>query len=248
MEKKSRKKDEGQGARAQVLLPIVGLLATMRGALMDLVINGGLAVLAALLEQEREVLCGPRYRHLAGRTASRNGYAPGELVLGGRRVSVKRPRARAVGSGEEVALPSWEHLAKEDPLTARAVEQMLVGVSTRKYKRSLEAMPAGVEERGTSRSAVSRRFVAATEEELTKHWNSSLMNLPLAALMVDGIVCGEHTILAAIGIDEKGNKHALGLVEGATESASACTIVDSRTILRIMKGEQPCLQPETTNH
>jgi transposase-like protein len=206
------------------------------------------AVLAALLEQEREVLCGPRYRHLAGRTASRNGYAPGELVLGGRRVSVKRPRARAVGSGEEVALPSWEHLAKEDPLTARAVEQMLVGVSTRKYKRSLEAMPAGVEERGTSRSAVSRRFVAATEEELTKHWNSSLMNLPLAALMVDGIVCGEHTILAAIGIDEKGNKHALGLVEGATESASACTIVDSRTILRIMKGEQPCLQPETTNH
>jgi len=223
MEKKSSKRDDGQGSRAQLVLPIAGLLATVKGALMDWVINGGLAVLAALLEQEREALCGPRYRHLAGRTATRSGYAPGELVLGGRRVSVKRPRVRAAGGGEEIALPSWEQFADEDPLTMRAVEQMLVGVSTRKYKRSLEAMPAEVNERGTSKSAVSRRFVAATEEELSKRWSGSLASLCLAALMIDGIVCGEHTIIVAIGIDEKGNKHALGLVEGATENASSCT-------------------------
>jgi len=223
MEKKSRKKDEGQGARAQLLLPIVGLMATVKGALMDWVINGGLAVLAALLEQEREALCGARYRHLPERTATRHGYAPAELVLGGRRVSVKRPRVRAVDTGDELALPSWEQFANEDPLTARALEQMVLGVSTRKYKRSLEAMPAEVEERGTSKSAVSRRFVAATGQELRRHWNGSLASLHLAALMIDGIVCGEHTILVAIGIDEKGNKHALGLVEGATENASACT-------------------------
>lgn len=223
MEKKSRKKDEGQGARAQMLLPLAGLLVTVKGALMDLVIHGGLAVLAALLEQEREALCGPRYRHQPERKASRGGYAPGELVLGGRRVSIKRPRARAADGGEELKLPSWEAFANEDPLTERAVEQMLLGVSTRKYKRSLEAMPSPVQERGTSKSAVSRRFVAATEEELEKHWTTSLSKMTVAALMIDGIVCGEHTILVALGSDEKGNKHVLGLTEGATENASACT-------------------------
>lgn len=223
MEKKSRKKGEAQGARAQLLMPIAGLMTTVKGALMDWVINGGLAALAMLLEQEREALCGPRYRHLPERTATRAGYAPAELVLGGRRVSVKRPRVRGIDSDEEIALPSWEQFANEDPLTDRAVEQMLVGVSTRKFKRSLEAMPEGVEERGTSKSAVSRRFVAATEQELAEHWSGSLTNLRLVALMIDGIACGEHIILVAIGIDEKGNKHPLGLAEGATENASACT-------------------------
>lgn len=223
VDKKSKKKVEGQGLNAQMLVPIVGLMAAVKGALMDWVINGGLAVVAALLEQEREALCGPRYRHLPNRTATRGGYAPAEAVLGGRRVSLKRPRAHDVATGEELALPSWEQLANEDPLTARAVEQMLIGVSTRKYKRSLETLPAAVEERGTSKSAVSRRFVAATEAELTKHWTASLKETSLAVLMIDGLVCGEHTILVAIGIDEKGNKRVLGLTEGATENSSACT-------------------------
>ena len=223
VEKKSKKKVEGQGLNAQMLVPIVGLMAAVKGALLDWVINGGLAVVAALLEQEREALCGPRYRHLPNRTATRSGYAPAEAVLGGRRVSLKRPRVRDVDTGEELALPSWEHLANEDPLTARAVEQMLIGVSTRKYKRSLETLPSAAEERGTSKSAVSRRFVAATEQELTKHWSASLKGAALAVMMIDGLVCGEHTILVAIGIDEKGNKRVLGLTEGVTENASACT-------------------------
>jgi hypothetical protein len=60
------------------------------------------------------------------------GHVPGELVLGGRRVSVKRPRART-RANEEVVLPSWARFSSEDPLTERAVEQMVVGVSTRKY-------------------------------------------------------------------------------------------------------------------
>lgn len=44
-----------------------------------------------------------------------------ELMLGGRRVAVKRPRARST-DGEEVALPSWEKLSSGDPLDERAVE------------------------------------------------------------------------------------------------------------------------------
>ena len=65
------------------------------------------------------------------------GYANGEVVLGGRRVSVKRPRVRS-SAGQEIPLPSWEKFAAENPLNARAVEQMVIGVATRKYARSLE--------------------------------------------------------------------------------------------------------------
>jgi transposase-like protein len=222
VDKKSKKKDEGQGARAQMLLPLLGLLVTLKGDLLELVVRSGLQVLGALLEQERTLLCGPRYRHQPERRAERAGYAKGELPLGGRRVSIARPRVRGV-DGAEVPLPSWEELSKTDPLTERAVEQMLIGVATRKYDRSLEPLPDEVNSRGTSRSAVSRRFVNATAEKLSAEWSESVAGLRLSVLMIDGIVCGEHTVLVVIGIDEKGNKHVLGLAEGATENASACT-------------------------
>jgi len=231
VDKKTKKKDEGQGARAQMLLPVLGLLVTLKGDLLDLVVRSGLQVLGALLEQERTLLCGPRYQHQPERRAQRSGYAKAELPLGGRRVSIARPRVRDV-DGEEVRLPSWEQFAKDDPLTERAVEQMLIGVATRKYARSLEPLPEEVNGRGTSKSAVSRRFVEATAEKLSVEWSRSLTELSLSALMIDGIVCGEHTVLVTIGIDEKGNKHVLGLAEGAAENASACTRLLTNLVTR----------------
>jgi transposase-like protein len=229
MEKTRKKKAESQGV-PQALLPILGLLVTVKTSLLDLVLSSGLKMLGVLLEQEREELCGARYRHDPARKVTRAGYADAELVLGGRLVSVKRPRARTTegkskggkSKSKEVPLPSWEKFAEEDPLTARAVEQMVLGVATRKYGRSLEPMPPGVKTRGTSKSAVSRRFVEATTEGLETWLKRKLSDLSLAALMLDGIVCGEHTALIALGIDEQGSKHVLGVWEGATENAAAC--------------------------
>jgi putative transposase len=247
VEKTRKKKAESKGA-AQMLLPLLGLMATIKGALFELVLGSGLGVLQALLEQEREQLCGARYRHDPTRKASRAGYADeAELVLGGRRVAVKRPRVRS-SDGKEVPLPSWERFAAEDPLNARAVEQMLLGVATRKYGRSLEPLPPGTKSRGTSKSAVSRRFVEETAKNLKDWLSRTLSELSLAVLMLDGLVCGEHTVLVALGIDEKGSKHVLGLWEGATENATACTgllsnLVDrgldtKRTMLVVIDGSK----------
>src|SRR5512133_2912225 len=105
--KNTRKKKVESQEVAQVLLPILGILATVKGALYELVVSSGMGVLLAVLEQEREKLCGVRYQHDAGRAASRAGYADGEVVLGGRRVSVKRPRVRS-SEGKEIPLPSRE--------------------------------------------------------------------------------------------------------------------------------------------
>jgi putative transposase len=200
----------------------LGLQNLVRGHLRDFVISAGTTALAALLEQERTQLVGARYAHLPERNARRAGTAPGELVMGGRRVQVRRPRARTL-DGQELQLPSWAAFGADDPLHERAVEQMLVGVSTRRYGRSLEPLPAGLPSRGTSRSAVSRRFVAATERQMSEWLGRDLSPLELGVLMIDGIHIEEHVMLIALGVDADGKKHVLGVREGATENAAACT-------------------------
>ena len=145
-------------------LPLVELLVDTKAKLFELMVRSGLRVLDAMLEEDRTTLCGPRYAHQSERAASRAGSVPNELVLGGRKVAIPRPRVRA--AGREVPLPTFQTLAQEDPLNRRVVEQMLVGVATRQYARSLEPVPADVVSRGTSKSSVSRRFVAKTTAQL----------------------------------------------------------------------------------
>jgi hypothetical protein len=97
---------------------------------------------------------------------------------------VRRPRVRRA-DGREVSLETWERFAEADPLTPRAVEQMVLGVSTRNYARSIESAPPHVPTRGTSKSAVSRRFVAATREKLSEMMSRDLSGLAICATMID---------------------------------------------------------------
>ncbi|CAN5833188.1 hypothetical protein BH11MYX2_BH11MYX2_24550 [soil metagenome] len=218
-------KNTARKKKLKELEPVVQLTLAdvIRADLREFVIAACTAAIGAVLERERTQLVGPRYAHLPGRAAHRSGSAPGELVLGGRRVQVRRPRARTL-AGREVELPSWLAFAAEDPLHERAVEQMLVGVSTRSYARSLEPVPDELVTRGTSRSAVSRRFVAATEKQMAEWLGRDLSAIDLVVLMIDGVYVGDdHVMLVALGFDAQGNKHVLGVREGATENAASCT-------------------------
>ena len=201
-------------------LPLVEVLVDTKTALFELMMQSGLQVLDALLEEDRTALCGPRYAHHAARHASRAGTVPSEVVLGGRKVAMQRPRVRA--EGREVPLPTFQAVAQADPLNRRVVEQMLVGVATRHYARSLESVPAGVVSRGTSKSSVSRRFVAKTTAQLRAWQSAPLDGLDLVALLLDGVHVGEPCLVVALGIAADGQKHALGLWEGATENTAVC--------------------------
>ena len=201
-------------------LPLVDLLVDTRTELIELAVASGLKVLTTMLEEDRTAICGPRYQHQADRRASRTGTVPSEVVLGGRKVALNRPRVRA--NGAEVPLPTFQLMASEDPLNRRVVEQMLLGVATRRYARSLEPLPATMVTRGTSKSAVSRRFVAKTAAQLDAWRSTALDALDLVALLIDGVHVGEHCIVVALGIDYTGAKHALGLWDGSTENATVC--------------------------
>ena len=201
-------------------LPLVDLLVDTRAELMELAVMSGLKVLTTMLEEDRTAICGPRYQHRAERHASRAGTVPSEVVLGGRKVAIRRPRVRE--DGTEVALPTFQAFADSDPLNRRVVEQMLVGVATRQYARSLEPVPAPVLSRGTSKSAVSRRFVVKTRAQLEAWQSQPLDGLDLVGLVLDGVHVGEHCLVVALGIAADGQKHALGLWEGSTENATLC--------------------------
>ena len=201
-------------------LPLVDILIDTQAELQELVVASGLKVLEAMLEEDRAAVCGPRYAHQPARQAYRTGHTPSQVVLGGRKVAIRRPRARR--AGEEVPLPTARAFANADPLNRRVVDQMLIGVATRQYARSLEPLGADVTTRGTSKSAVSRRFVAQTQAQLDAWRATPLDALDLVGLLIDGVHVGGHCIVVALGIDKMGAKHPLGLWEGATENATVC--------------------------
>ena len=201
-------------------LPLIDLLVDTRSELMELAVSSGLKVLTTMLEEDRTALCGPRYQHQPERHASRAGTVSSEVILGGRKVAIRRPRVRR--GDVEMPLPTFQVMAGNDPLNRRIVEQMLVGVATRQYARSLEPLPATIVTRGTSKSAVSRRFVAKTRAQLEAWQSQPLDGLDLVGLLLDGVHVGEHCLIVALGLAADGEKHALGLWEGSTENATLC--------------------------
>jgi transposase-like protein len=212
----------------------------VREALFDTVMVSGLEFVGEVLEEERTALCGPRYRHDSQRQALRAGTMTSSLSLGGRRVEVERPRARSV-DGRELSLPSWGAWSARDPLEQRAIEQMLVGVSTRRYARSLEPLPSELRARGIGKSVVSERFVIGTARRLAALLQRQLSGLQLIAVMIDGVRFAEHVVLAAIGIDTGGKKHVLGLREGATENVASCKALLADLIERGLPTERTLL-------
>jgi len=172
--------------------------------------------MAQLMEADVAAVCGPKGKHDPDRTATRHGTEVGSVTLGGRRVPIARPRVRATDGTGEVPVPAYEVFNGTELLGRMALERMLAGVSTRRYPVALERVGAAVEDRArsTSRSAVSRRFVAMTEHALADLLAKDLTNLDLVALMIDGVYFAEHLCVVALGIDLDGTKHPLGLVEG----------------------------------
>ncbi len=93
------------------------------------------------------------------------------------------------------------------------------GVRLPTYERSLEPVGDDVPTRGTSPAAVSRRFVQAKLAQLRSR---DLRTLGILAVFSDGIAIAGRTLVVALGVDGKAEKHVLGLAEGTTENAAVC--------------------------
>jgi transposase-like protein len=204
----------------------------MHEGLLALAVGAGLQVMQALMEADVSTLAGAKGKHNMVRMAVRHGRERGSVTLGGRRVPITRPRVRAADGSGEVAIASYELFSSTELLGKMALERMLAGLSTRRYPVGLEPVGGQVDEKSsaTSKSAVSRRFVAMTETALAELLSRDLSGLDLVALMIDGVHFAESCCVVALGIDIEGTKHPLALVEGSTENATLVSglLVDLR--------------------
>ena len=219
------------------------LVGAAKEGLLALSVGVGLGVLEELMAEEVEEVCGPRGRHDPDRVAYRHGSDEGEVTLGGRRVPVSRPRMRAKDGESEVPVGTYEHFASRDQLTAVVMERMLAGVSTRRYRRVQEPVGDAVEQtaRSTSKSAVSRSFVARTKEALIELMSRRLDDVRLAVLMIDGVGLKDHTCVVALGVTTDGIKIPLGLWEGSTENKTVTSELLSNLVHRGLDTEQGVL-------
>jgi putative transposase len=172
-----------------------------------LCLASGIEALGDMMDHDAQAICGPRHARGHDRRAHRWGKTKGKIGFHGGKVAIERPRLRDF-EGKEQALPSWEAAVAEDWLGKWAMNQMLINVPA----------PAGA---GLTKSAVSRRFVALSAARMKEWMASDLSGLDLLVIQIDGIHMDDDLILvAAIGVDAKGDKHPLGLIEGATENAA----------------------------
>ncbi len=139
------------------------------------------------------------------------------MQLADRKVKVKRPRLRHKTEGE-VKVPAYEMLRQDRGLGQHLLGALLRGISTREYQ---EVLPQMAETVGVSRSAISRKAVEASVEQLQQLQERRWDNVELLVIYIDGQRFAEHHIISAVGVDAAGRKHILGIEPGATENSAA---------------------------
>ena len=219
------------------------LVSSAKEGLLALSVGVGLGVLSELLEEEVDEVVGPKGKHNPERSALRHGHESGEVTLGGRRVQAARPRVRSADGEKELPLATYRHFADRDPLSRVVLEQMLAGVSTRRFERTREPVGSELEAaaRSTSHSAVSREFVARTRENLIGLMSRRLDDVRLAVLMLDGIELKSRCCVVALGITTDGVKVPLGLWDGSTENATVARELLSNLVARGLDAGQGVL-------
>ena len=80
----------------EVQVAVGDLAGSKRERLLALSVSVGMRVMSELIEEEFAAICGAKGKHDPERGASRHGGRQASVVLGGRRVRARRPRARTV--------------------------------------------------------------------------------------------------------------------------------------------------------
>lgn len=198
-----------------------GLKDEIHNSLLEKVISLGLESYLEIIESEITEICGERYKHITGREFTRWSLKETPVILGGRKIQVSHSRIRNIKDRQEKGIESIISYKDKELLSKRQMEQMIIGVSTRKYKRSLETTIDSMKPYSDSKSTVSRNFIAKTQEKL-EAWRNEPIKESYPFLMIDGIVYAKTTVLIALGIDKKGDKKVLGAWEGSTENSRVC--------------------------
>jgi transposase-like protein len=205
-------------ANGQALLPMVELIEQSRLAVDDLIEVAGRVVIETVLQMSVENLTGPPHPGKRAGQAVRYGSQAGTVFLSNRKLKVERPRLRhkGVGQGGELEIPAYQAMRDDSALGERMLSILMKGVSTRNYEGVIGEM---ADSAGVSKSSVSRRFIEAGKAELARLLERRFDGKDILIVYLDGQEFGGHHVITAVGVDDQGFKHVLGLYAGATENA-----------------------------
>jgi putative transposase len=226
------------GLSLEATVALADMASAIKEGLLGLCADAGLMVLAQMLEAEMTDRVGPKHAKLAGREANWHGSTTGAVVLGGRTLSVKRPRGRTV-EGSEIELDTWRVFSSKDLLDSLTVERMLAGVATRRHA-DVEAPLSGevdARSKATGRSSVSRRWKRATEAALGELMARDLSDVEVAVVMIDGIIVAGQCCVVALVICADGTKVPVGLWLGDTENKTVVTALLADLVARGLNAE-----------
>ena len=212
----------------QALLPMLELLEGAKASIDELMHDAAVGLVEQLLVLSAQELAGAKRRGREDGSVLWHGAQQGVVALAERQLQVQRPRLRDK-SGHEVHVPAYERLRDDAGMGARVRDILVAGVSTRRYEQVLPEAAGTV---GVSKSSVSRHFVAASAAQLATLNERSLAELAVLVIYIDGIVVNGHHIIAAIAVDDAGDKHMLGLALGASENAQVVKDLLRRLIER----------------
>jgi putative transposase len=198
----------------------------------------GLEVMRAVMELEILELVGPKGKHHTARRYNRWGTNPGGVVINGAKVACEVPRVIEGETRKAYRLKSYDLFRQTGELIKRAYGDLIRGISTRRYAEGVESFVEGY---GVSAASTSRRMIQATAKKVEELFTRSLSDLELAVLMLDGIEIGDHTVVVALGIDTKGNKHILGIRQGGTENTEVVKALLQDIVERGISTERPPL-------
>ena len=100
-------------------------------------------------------------------------------------------------------------------MNEQVLAQLLNGISTRKFEKAAETIPATF---GISKSSVSRKFIQASAKKLKELNQRDLQREDIVAIFMDGKSFAENEILIVLGVTLQGEKKILGILETSTEN------------------------------
>ena len=227
----------------QFLLPMLDLIESAEVVIDDLIDVMGRATIEAVLLMSAAQVAGPKQQgKKAERDIAYHGSQAGMVALRERQLRVEKPRLRRKhpqeGESGEVEIPAYEAMRSDGRLADRMLDILINGVSTRRYEGVLPEMAETV---GVSKSQVSRETIEAGERLLKGLAERDYSDKDILAIWIDGIQLGAYHVICAVGVDAAGNKHVLGLREGATENACVAKALLEDLVAPGLKSSRPRL-------
>ncbi len=196
------------------------LRTASRVAMIQMLIPVALQAVEAELQAEVIRLAGPRYQR-TGRSPGhvRWGAQAGSVYLGDQKLPVTVARVRNRQTATEIPLLPYTLLQQPRALDEGLLTRCLVGLTTRRYRECVEAVPQAF---GLAKSTISRRFIRASAKKLQRLLGRPLTPYEFVAVFLDGKTFAEDELVIALGVTLQGEKIVLGFVQTGTENAAVC--------------------------